>query len=340
MLQSCRAPTQIGFAMTEQIPPPRQGSSGTPPVPGPAPGALPAPTAAPAAGQPGQPGGDGAHGARPVPPPVRHSGRRSKLVTPLTLALLSLTFLLATVWVWPNENQPATPPSIYMIISTSLPINLVKYDVMVLSPDKYQIQLLLQAPSVSTDSVAGVSIYLPAGWRFGSCSRVGFDSCQRAPIASQQGYYPGSTGQWVMRVSGPSLLRQGDLTINIRGASFGYSTNGLQESVAMPQIEFDSNVNSELAVVYQGLPNPAKFDWSGFPTDELTSAYASWVEQITNGVEPGRVALGIDHAAQSRDDLATFLAGALVGLAGAALIGAVQESLHLWTGSKDAQANE
>jgi hypothetical protein len=34
-----------------------------------------------------------------------------------------------------------------------------------------------------------------------------------------------------------------------------------------------------------------------------------------------RVAVGIDHAAQSRDELARFLAGALVGLAGAALIG-------------------
>jgi hypothetical protein len=227
-----------------------------------------------------------------------------------------------------------------MSISTSLPINLVKYVVIALSPTEYQVDLLLQAPSVSSNSVADVSIYLPDGWRFGSCTRAGFDSCQRTPIASQRGYYHGSTGEWLMKVRGPSLLRSADLAINIRGANFGYTTNGLQESVAMPQIAFDSNVNSELAVVYQGLPNPEKFDWSAFPTDEETSAYASWIEQITNGVEPGRVAVGIDHAAQRRDELAIFLAGALVGLAGAALIGAVQESLHLWAEGHDTQAHE
>ena len=84
----------------------------------------------------------------------------------------------------------------------------------------------------------------------------------------------------------------------------------------MPQIAFDNNVKCELAVVYQGLPDQEKFDWSAFLTDEETTAYASWIEQITNGVEPGRVAIGINHAAQSRDDL--DLIGALVGPAGAA----------------------
>jgi hypothetical protein len=319
--------------MTEQMPPARQPNV-TPSVPGPSP---PPPAAA------GQSGPANAAGARdaapPRPRPPRRGGRR-KLVTPVALALLGIALLLATVVVWPDDNQPATPSSIYMVIDTSLPINLIKYDVMVLGPDRYQIGLLLQAPSVSSNSVANVSIYLPRGWQFGSCTRIGFSSCRRSPIASQQGYYPGSTGDWVMRVAGVSLLRVGYLDINIRGASFGYATNGLQESVAMPQIQFDSNVNCELAVVYQGLPDPQKYDWSGFPTDELTSGYASWIEQVTNGVEPGRVAVGIDHTAQSRDDLATFLAGALVGLAGAALIGAVQESLRLWAEGRDPQRAE
>lgn len=319
--------------MTEQIPPARQPNV-TPPIP------RPARPPSPAVGQPWPSRGEDARDTAPQRPRPPHQARRRRLVTPLALALLGLALLLATVVVWPDDNQPATPSSIYMVISTSLPINLVKYDVMVLGPARYQIELLLQAPSVSSDSVADVSIYLPRGWQFGSCTRIGFRGCRRAPIASQQGYYPGSTGEWLMRVTGASLLREGYLDINIRGASFGYAANDLQESVAMPQIEFDSNVNCELAVVYQGLPDPQKFDWSAFPTDELTSGYASWIEQVTNGVEPGRVAVGIDHAAQSRNNLATFLAGALVGLAGAALIGAVQESLHLWTEGHDTQPVE
>ena len=40
--------------------------------------------------------------------------------------------------------------------------------------------------------------------------------------------------------------------------------------------------------------------------------------------------VGTDHLSQKSDDHNTFLAGALVGVGGGAIIGAIQEGLHLW----------
>jgi hypothetical protein len=99
------------------------------------------------------------------------------------------------------------------------------------------------------------------------------------------------------------------------------------------EVYFDNGGSCEVSVVYQNLPNsadPENFDWSAFPVNEEASTYVSWVGQVIDGTEPGRVVVGIDHAVQSRDDFDTFLTGTLVGLAGAALIGALQESLRLW----------
>ena len=49
---------------------------------------------------------------------------------------------------------------------------------------------------------------------------------------------------------------------------------------------------------------------------------------MTGGRIPGRAAVGINHAEQTTDDNKTFVAGALIGLAGGALLSAVQEALH------------
>jgi hypothetical protein len=39
--------------------------------------------------------------------------------------------------------------------------------------------------------------------------------------------------------------------------------------------------------------------------------------------------VGLNHSAQTRDDIKIFIAGALLGIAGGAIIAAVQEAMHL-----------
>jgi hypothetical protein len=76
------------------------------------------------------------------------------------------------------------------------------------------------------------------------------------------------------------------------------------------------------------LPAANTFDWSTFPPAIATAKYATWEQAITGDQLAGRIAVGVDHANDSRNTYLTFLAGALIGLAGGALLSAVQEALH------------
>jgi hypothetical protein len=76
------------------------------------------------------------------------------------------------------------------------------------------------------------------------------------------------------------------------------------------------------------VPSADSYDWSSFPTSSASSNGASWEEQLVNGEASARVAVGINHSAQVNDDHRNFLAGAIIGIAGGALLGAVQEGLH------------
>jgi hypothetical protein len=61
----------------------------------------------------------------------------------------------------------------------------------------------------------------------------------------------------------------------------------------------------------------------------VTGTTAQWQQDVASGDTPGRVAVGINHSAQTRDDIKIFIAGALLGIAGGAIIAAVQEAMHL-----------
>jgi hypothetical protein len=63
------------------------------------------------------------------------------------------------------------------------------------------------------------------------------------------------------------------------------------------------------------------------------NGFVIWAEDFSDGDTQSRVASGIDHDAQAHDDLMIFLAGAVVALAGAAMLAAIQEALH--AGDKD-----
>jgi hypothetical protein len=76
------------------------------------------------------------------------------------------------------------------------------------------------------------------------------------------------------------------------------------------------------------------YDWSSDPPATLSNSGAAWTEAALPGriydcgERAGRVASGINHTAQANDDTKTFIAGALLGLAGGALLSAVQDALH------------
>jgi hypothetical protein len=76
------------------------------------------------------------------------------------------------------------------------------------------------------------------------------------------------------------------------------------------------------------ISSASSYDWSAFPTLFANSTYAMWDEQVPASMADGKAAIGVDHANQAKDANMTFIAGALLGLAGAAFLVAIQETLH------------
>jgi hypothetical protein len=116
-------------------------------------------------------------------------------------------------------------------------------------------------------------------------------------------------------------------SVLVRASNFGETFNGVTASVAIPAILYKGPGTPTAYVEYR-IPSASSYDWSAFPTQFANAAFASWAEVVTSGNVTGRAAVGINHANQSKDDNKTFLAGALLGLAGGALLSAVQEALR------------
>ena len=259
----------------------------------------------------------------------------------ITLAIIGLAILPLAFWLLPSGDQPPTPSAPVVSIGTNVPITDMLYQVVRRGPSSHLLSVILQTSSAVTSKVnsANVEIFLPRSWEFGPC--VGSKSaCVGRPaagVAKGRVPYPGTVRVW--HIGFPYGTTEAALLIFIKGRDFGYTSNSVTENVAMPQIQFSDPVNLRLGVVYKGLPSLVNYDWSSFPPTTLTGTYAGWFELIINGNAQARMAIGIDHGARNRENRDTFLAGALVGIAGSALIGAVQEAIHLWADASNTPAD-
>jgi hypothetical protein len=162
-----------------------------------------------------------------------------------------------------------------------------------------------------------------------------------------------------MKISHPSqrsvtaAANGGDFVLNLKDApgsttgsaqvsfyagdrAFGYSASGVQAVVALPGIEYgdEHSIGSgPVLTASYWIASANGYDWSAFPPTEESpgpggSDYLLWTEKPTDRSVPGRIAFGVDHNQQSVDDRNTFVAGALIGLGGAAVVAALQELLH------------
>ncbi len=112
----------------------------------------------------------------------------------------------------------------------------------------------------------------------------------------------------------------------VKAHSFGVASNGITASAAIPEVTYQGPGQPMLVVTYD-IPSAASYDWSSFPTASVNNSTASWVEDLTNGDTGARAAVGISPSGQATHDTETLLAGTLLGLAGGAILSAIQEAL-------------
>ncbi len=114
----------------------------------------------------------------------------------------------------------------------------------------------------------------------------------------------------------------------MRAANFGVTSNAVTAAAAIPAVFYEGPGKPVLIAGYR-IRSAGSYDWASFPAAIAKGNVGIWDEPLARGFTPGRAALGIDHAAQSKDDFRIFLAGALVALGGGAILAAALEALHV-----------
>lgn len=232
-----------------------------------------------------------------------------KIITPLVLFGLGLVLGVLAFVLYPSAATEVAGPDVPFVgVASNVPLQGISYSVIGVSSDSTRLEIKVfrdQSRPVSRASGAVDVTLNPAAH---AVSRLAVLGHRR----SAQAVY---------------------ITVNV--ADYGTSFNGTTASVAIPTIDYIGSGTPAVEAIYP-IPSASSYDWSSLPTSRVTSSSAAWTGGMTRvgfGVHttayaPGQVAIGINHARQATDSNKTFVVGALLGLAGGAILSAVQEALH------------
>lgn len=280
-----------------------------------------------------EPVSQGAESPPPEPPdetpqlrPRHKQPRRKKILTSLVLAAFGLVLLLLAILFYPSPaTGVSTPPYSRLGITTTFPIAVIGVKVVQVSPTLAKMSFTVELPTGKTAPPAGSTASLivapPLGTAFRDCPA---SSCTRVPgvppgfIWHEQLAFSHSTG----------LSGKATADVFVKASRFGVAFNGVNATAAIPEVIYQGPGNPMMAVAYD-IPSASSYDWASFPTAAVNSSTAIWQMSLASGDTAGRAAVGINPAGQASHDTGTFIAGALIGLAGGAILSAVQEAFHV-----------
>lgn len=276
------------------------------------------------------PGPDAADSGRPHDKgPWRPS---KKISIAIAFAGVGVGLILGALWLYylSSPSQLSAPSFATVQVAATFPIAEIRYDASSSqsSPSVTKITIYVQLPSnvLNTPAGAAAVLYLeaPSGISFDSCPR---SACRFDP--NEDAYTSTQTLNFIYEDtdnnSGEAIA-----TFFVNAGSFGYVNNDINAMAAIPRVIFvgPASVALEFYTDYDDVAAPDNYDWSA-PSPQLKNASKiRWDEPVSGGAAPGEVAVGINSANQSWDNYRIFIAGALLGLAGGALLLALQEALH------------
>jgi hypothetical protein len=263
--------------------------------------------------------------------------RKTIVLLILFIAMVAIAFI-----VYPHRGVVYRPQPFKVEIAVSEKVQSLYIDAFEGSSNEYilVIDITTDAPKLDNAVFTTVSLDLPAP--------VTSDSCRKSSGCSSYLISSGpDAGHDYINYSMNTFKQNPDKTweassqFTIRAPIFGWSENGLSIEAQLPSVQL-SNLdtdkpfnNSEVYINYT-LSN-ASYDWTGGPSPEFTYASpsdftqgteAAWKLTANELASPIPVS-GQDNSAAVWDNFRIFVAGALVGIAGGALVGALQEAIHL-----------
>lgn len=258
----------------------------------------------------------------PYLPAAPHRWARKTVLTPIALTIIGVALLVIALFLYPGAVGLPTPPPPILVVSSRFPITFINYLVKqeTAKTAKIFITVASRAPQAATER-AGVSVGLPLRTRFLSCPLV---SCKITPDHS----YAVWGKPLVFRPS--SLGWTASAVYGVEAPSFDETFNGIEASAAIPDVQYMGSGTPTLQAGYY-INSASSYDWAAFPSLAIrvvSSSFADWQEPLRQGETAGLAVVGTNQSAQHSDDFKVFLAGALIALAGAAILTAAVEALH------------
>jgi hypothetical protein len=257
----------------------------------------------------------------------RRPGFLGRQRTPIVLAGVGLALGLLAFWLYPRPGELPNPSYDTVTVTSKFPVGIIDYSVDQVTSATADVTITVQLSKLAgtpTSPPSGtVSVALPNEIPFRACPNF---NC--AVAARKKGNNLFQTLTFAARPGATA-----NATFSLSASGFGESSNGLTASAALPQVSYEcpsfySTCPSPTLETQYQLGSASSYDWSSLPTQRVSDATVVWNEQVTGGEAAGRVAVGINHGNQAWNDDKTFIAGAFIGLAGGALLSALQELLR------------
>jgi hypothetical protein len=240
-------------------------------------------------------------------------------VTPVVLVVLGFALLPVALVLYPSSAQTSAPAYARVSVLTNLRITFVTFAVLQVRPGIAEIEVGVvrgtsSAPITGTPS-AELEVSPPYGTSFRTCP---------APACTP---IPGNLGGLIWKLQ-LAFNPAGDAYayFYVKAKSFGVSVNGVNALAAIPEVFYSGTGTPEFLVGYH-IPSAGSYDWSALPPAAYKGPFVGWTEPLTQDDTPPKVAVGINQARQSSDNHLAFIAGALIGVAGGAVLAGVQEAL-------------
>jgi hypothetical protein len=243
------------------------------------------------------------------------------------LGTIGLALLLISFFLYPRTTELPSPAFSRLVVAVpDTRVSLIDYGVVQVSPGVAEIKISVSLPVGTPGPPADarspkLAVVPPIGTSFRDC---------RPPACTVAANGPEPAFLWKESLIFRTVNSTGTATADffVKARSFGVTANGVNASAAIPEVLYAGLGQPTLLTFYQ-LRSASSYDWSASPVAAVTGTTAAWQQDLASGDTPGRTAVGIDHSAQAADDTKIFIAGALLGIAGGAIIGAVQEAMHL-----------
>lgn len=270
---------------------------------------------------------------------------------------LLAVFLLAMIGaflLYPSRAPIYRPPplSMQILLLNATAVSEVTYNVSPASPNAFAMTLQFhfsraRSSTTSPRPAAEMRMSLPTGVIPESCHHANGDEMAPPPpgqCAYTSNKYQGGSLVLVANAKEdlPSPGRYWTDILNLRLKSQGpWNTNGLTVEAQLPVLKVYTTLNgvstptplplndNPITYVSYRVPDAISYDWSGGPPPNSVSNSdgAEWDEPLQSLSVPIAVG-GTNSSSASLDSLRTLAAGTLLGVAGGALVGAIQEFTH------------